>query len=97
MADEPKEERLELIAGAPIRITDGTVMHVRLFHSDCRLGDIWAEEHVDGHAQSVEAAKLLVAQLGDYCNGAFLMALREAVNDKLREHDAQYGTHWAKN
>lgn len=91
-----EEDELEMIAEVPVMMTQNTCLHIRLFHAKSGFAGIWAQEWVDKRASAEKAANLMIDQLGGYWNAAFLVALRVAITNRLRDHDNKYGTTWAE-
>lgn len=81
----------------PIILNKHTVMVIHLFERHDCIEDFWMSEceHEDSIKDQCRAAHQLIDQLGDDWTPAFLLELRKAVVEKLKEHDRKYGSSWS--
>jgi len=81
----------------PILITEHTIALLTLFRKpEDSLDDLWTLDYIQGEPDTAKvAAKEFVNQLCSDWNAAFLMALRDELNAKLKEHDKCFGTRFA--
>lgn len=91
----------EIIDREPIQINDSTVILISLFHRDCTtLENMCISEDCPAKmSQSInrheKAAKQLIAQLENHWSPAFMMALRDEIDNELQQHDEKYKTHFS--
>jgi hypothetical protein len=79
----------------PIVLDNNTIMLIRLFTGVTHLEDLWLYDEAPPLNTPDVAAKQLISQLEDHWTPAFLMALRDEITKKLKEHDKQYKTKFA--
>jgi hypothetical protein len=83
----------------PIQITYNTVALLSLFtlnngnFSD--LEDCWVWHYDDPREMAKSAAKQFIDRLEKHYNVVFLIALRNAITDRLKKDDEQFGTNHA--
>lgn len=96
VVDPWKDLEFDKITRQPILLGESTVMLIQLFHVKTHnLSDCWAWDYIDALSTIENAAAQLIAQLEDHWSPAFLMALRKAITEKLRQHDSECGTEFA--
>lgn len=79
----------------PIFITNSVAAVIHLYTRHGCFDDLWTSDCF--HRRSDERdAKQFIDQLEDQWTPAFLMALRDQITERLKEHDAEYGTEFAK-
>jgi hypothetical protein len=85
----------------PIQINDSTVILISLFHRGCTVLENMciSEDCPAKMLQSInrhkKAAKQLIAQLEGHWSAAFMMALRDEIDNELKRHDEKYKTHFS--
>jgi hypothetical protein len=82
----------------PIMLTEHCIALITLFIKPYdRLDDLWTYDYLETAQNKPKfAAEEFVRQLEDQYTPAFLMALRKAITDKLKEDDKRYGTNFAE-
>lgn len=81
----------------PIFINNHTVAVLNLYQRHDCLEDMWKADcfHHDGIVEANRDARQFVDQMEEYWTPAFLMALRDEITARLREHDRDFGTEFA--
>jgi hypothetical protein len=71
------------------------IIHIYKRH-DC-LEDLWMTDcwHKEALTLPEEGAKQLINQLQDEWSPQFLMELRKRITETLKNHDDEFGTHFA--
>ena len=85
-----------------VQINSNTAVLLQLFHASNHIADAcWSSECFMQFREDLKthkrAAKQFVDQLEGHWTAAFMMALRDAINEELNKNDKEYGTHFHLN
>ncbi|MFB3926606.1 MAG: hypothetical protein ACE14T_11190 [Syntrophales bacterium] len=80
----------------PIFIHKNAVAVINIYtRHDC-IEDIFTVAECYHDSDHVQQAQQFIDQMENHWTPAFLMALRDAITERLHQHDADYGTDFAK-
>lgn len=84
----------------PIQIGEHAVAVIHLFQKCDHLEDCFEDScfklNHEVDRQPKVAAKQFISQLEESYNMEFLLALRDEINDEIKEHDKKYKTNFFK-
>ena len=84
----------------PILINNHAVAIIHIFDRLDHLEDLWTADSDAFQEEKLEmykeAATQFISQLEEQWTPSFMMALRDGINNELKEHDIKYGTKFSK-